>query len=760
MNNENHYKMKNFLKSILIFTSCLVIGVETFAQSVVVPFTARTSTKAPAPYQGKTIYNVQGDFIMLGNTNLTRAEYSNTGSNNAEMKYVDVDNDATTLNSSSATLKLGEADPKCSEILFAGLYWTGRAHDLDASGVSSSPNTFSVTKGGVTKQFNKQKVRLKKTGGTYQEITAGTNDIYYPTTTRGAMYSAYADVTDYVRTNGVGEYTVADIAIREGSGGATGFYGGWSMVVIYKNPTMKWRDISVFDGHGYMTANGGNVELPISGFRTAQSGDINVKLGVTAGEGDVGVTGDYFEIRNAANNNWVGLNHTNNAPSGNTPNFFNSSIFTGGNARNPNLQNNTGLDVAMFNLNNANNTLIGHDATSTKFRYGTSGDTYIIFNIVLAVDAYVPQVVVENKPTDTNIANGGTVNAGSVIEFTTTIKNRGTEAVNNGVITIDLPSNVYYEGPTTPGGLPTGTTITWTAPAGAPVGATQQTTPGGTLKWSVGTVPLSANPETIWKTLKYKVRVTNDCILLNTGGACALELDVDGQFTGTGAISNSDAKAGLVSGYNADCGNTPIYGAFKSTIDITGVSCPEENITQDGFKRFIALCEGNVIPRAEVTAKYPPGTVFYTGIPGATGSSVVTGDFSLNTAGNSATKFYAKVPGMADGCYLKLETYLDKVTTQPTVTNQRGCSDSPLTISGISVSSAGAAAGNKLYYFTNSTGGTGTTTAPIPTGEGTFTYYAAEGNGKGCFGPRVPFSVTIVRCNVISNPSIPSKAKK
>lgn len=754
MNNRNHYIMKKFLKSILIFTSCLLIGVGTFAQSVLVPFSPRTSSKAPAPYQGKTIYNVQGDFTMLGNTNLTLVTYSNTGSNNAEMKYVDVDNDATTLNSSSATLKLGDADPNCSEILFAGLYWTGRAHDLDAAGVSSSPNTFSVTKGGVTKQFDKRKVRLKKAGGTYKEITAGTNDIYYPTTTQGAMYSAYADVTDYVRANGVGEYTVADIAIREGTGGATGFYGGWSMVVIYKNPTMKWRDISVFDGHGYMTSNGNAVELPISGFRTAQSGDINVKLGVTAGEGDVGVTGDYFEIRNAANNNWVRLNHADNAPSGNTPNFFNSSIFTGGNARNPNLKNNTGLDVAMFNLNNANKTLIGNNATSTRFRYGTNGDTYIIFNIVLAVDAYVPEIVPENKPLNPGISNGGTVNAGDIVEFTTTIKNRGTEAVDNGKIVIDLPANVYFVNENN-------AAVTWAPPAGAPANADPSTTPGGRLTWTIGTqIPISPNPETVLKELKYKVRVTDDCILLNTGGACALEINVDGEFTGTGAFSGSQAKVGLVSGYNADCGNTPIYGAFRSTIDVTGVSCPEENITEDGFKRFIALCEGSTIPRAEVTAKYPPGTVFYTGIPGAAGSSVVTGDFPLNTAGNRATKFYAKVPGMANGCYLKLETYLDKITTQPTVKDQRGCLDAPMTISGITISAEGAAAGNKLYYFTNPTGGTGTTTAPIPTGEGTFTYYAAEGNDKGCFGPRVPFSVTIVRCNVITNPAIPSKARR
>jgi hypothetical protein len=47
----------------------------------------------------------------------------------------------------------------------------------------------------------------------------------------------------------------------------------------------------------------------------------------------------------------------------------------------------------MFNLPNTNNSIIANNQTTTTFRYGTTQDTYIIFSIVFAVDAYQPDIV-------------------------------------------------------------------------------------------------------------------------------------------------------------------------------------------------------------------------------------------------------------------------------------------------------------------------------------------------------------------------------
>jgi hypothetical protein len=85
------------------------------------------------------------------------------------------------------------------------------------------------------------------------------------------------------------------------------------------------------------------------------------QLALMAGEGDVTITGDKFEIQKLNSTNWELLSHGGNS----TNNFFNSSIFTGGNTRNPNLVNNTGMDISMFNIPNASNSVIGNGQTST-----------------------------------------------------------------------------------------------------------------------------------------------------------------------------------------------------------------------------------------------------------------------------------------------------------------------------------------------------------------------------------------------------------
>lgn len=225
--------MRNFLfqKTLIAIVVALAITTSANAQ-VIKTFTQRSSSYTPS----KLIYNIRGDFTMIGNTNLTLQSYGNyTNNSNNIMEYVDVDGDPNTFNSSSATLEFSTengAIPECSNIIYAGLYWTGRSHDG-----SSSPEEFDVTKGGVTKTFNKRKISLKGPGqSTYTLFEANPGNIYYPDGVNGNMYSAYVEVTDYVRNNGIGEYFAADMAILEGNGGATGYYGGWGMIVVTRTP--------------------------------------------------------------------------------------------------------------------------------------------------------------------------------------------------------------------------------------------------------------------------------------------------------------------------------------------------------------------------------------------------------------------------------------------------------------------------------------------------------------------------------------------
>ncbi|MCE7055589.1 gliding motility-associated C-terminal domain-containing protein [Algoriphagus sp. AGSA1] len=91
-----------------------------------VPFRHRVGN--PAPHNN--IFHLRGDFTVIGNTNLTLESYRDDVQNALEkMKFVDIDSDPETFNSSSATLMFSEengADPNCTEVIYAGLYWSGR----------------------------------------------------------------------------------------------------------------------------------------------------------------------------------------------------------------------------------------------------------------------------------------------------------------------------------------------------------------------------------------------------------------------------------------------------------------------------------------------------------------------------------------------------------------------------------------------------------------------------------------------------------
>lgn len=624
----------------------LLVGIETsFHSQVAVPFGPRKSSKAPAPFTNVQNYHLQGDFTMLGNTNLTLVNYSNTGDNSGTMKFVDIDGDNSTANSSSSDLVF--PNPACTEIIYAGLYWSGRAEN--------GGNTNMTVDG-----RRKDQIKFKKSGGSYTLITAsqlsGNSEINYPGTNYGQMYAAYADVTDIVRLNGAGTYFAADMALKTGDGGGTGYYGGWGMVVIYKDTSLPWRDITVFDGYAYVPGStSANYDLPISGFTAIQNGNVRATIGMMAGEGDADISGDYFKIRNAANTNWVALSHSQNS----TNNFFNSSINVGGTPRNPNLQNNTGVDIAKFDLPNTNNSLIANNQTSTTFNYGTTQDTYIIYNIVFAVDAYVPTVIGENTannggPGITSVTNGGSILPGQTYSLKVDMKNKGTEPVSNTKVTIPIPYNHYYTGyslANLASDFPNNSTVTWVPPVGAPPGATPATQPGGSIVWNIGTLPLHANTDDILGTLKYNLKVATDCTLLLTN-SCSINPAINGQITGTGSISGVGVSTGFVTGYGSQTCPGPVFGDFTLNIDTSGLNCLPS--VYNNIKHYSA--SASPFPRTNVVGDYPPGTKFFSTPPTGYSSTtnVITGDFPVPNGNNASVTYYAVSPGMPDGCYLTL----------------------------------------------------------------------------------------------------------
>lgn len=894
---KNTYSNMRWLYSTVLSTLLLlVLSTNATAQEVVKAFTQRTSTHAQTDYikpgSGGKIYNLRGDFKMAGNTNLMLTNYTDNGSNNTDMSYVDIDLDGSTINSSSSFLDI--TNDACTEIVYAGLYWSGRANTGSqtfdatnsnvANGIANNatnetlyhndPNNgyynveiirqstscglfcttynplyrfnfegtviefnftnsannsavqyrygtsgtwisiagnyttassnnarfvfstpFVVTVNGrvykinylnrdsrtdrnesqyrdtsrgyaqvnlkkittisVTKNLDKRVVRLKKEGGTYQTITANASNILYPNGNYNDIYAAYADVTEYIRTNKGGNYFVANLATTAGDDpGSTGYYGGWGLVVVYANPTMKWRDITVFDGYAYMQGNNYE-EFSLSGFQAAQNGAVNITMGMMAGEGDRSIPGDNFKIQTGTSTNWTDLSHSGNT----TNNFFNSSIQVDG-LRNPSLVNNTGIDIAKFDVPNPNNSIIGNGQTSTKFRYGSDGDngggnnrdTYVIYNVVFAVDAYVPETEVLAQITPTAGVDINNLQPNDEVTLTADIFNYGSDAISNGNLQITIPAgmqlvstSVNTNSQTASGATASYSfnTPTWINPTGGS-NAIPAASLGGILEWKLGNVPtqnLVNGNKVPMATLTYKLKVTDNCVILQASkDNCILLPEVEGKITGKGVNSGANFEQVLITGYNADCNNSPIYGGLNMEIKPSATfldNCSANNPVVNEVRMFKRFCSvaGNVIPRAEITGAYPAGTKFY-----IDGGVEVVGDFAVNANG-TVINYRAVLSGSPVSCYLKLATQLDVITIQPTTTNVTVCQGESIVLNNQPSNAA-----YQLFYFQNQTDTTPMTGGPAPTTAGVHTYWVAEGTTNGsttCFGPKKSFTITI-----------------
>ncbi len=158
------------------------------------------------------------------------AAQAGTGSvlnnNNWTMQRLDADGDpATSLDSSMATLTL----PPGATVLFAGLYY-GAA-------------TTAGTGGAAANAALRNTVKLKVPGAAaYTTLTAPVLDI--SAASADGRYQGFVDVTGRVAAAGNGNYWVGDV--QEATGQDR--YGGWAIVVAYRDPTQAARNLTVFDG--------------------------------------------------------------------------------------------------------------------------------------------------------------------------------------------------------------------------------------------------------------------------------------------------------------------------------------------------------------------------------------------------------------------------------------------------------------------------------------------------------------------------------
>ncbi len=530
--------------------------ISTFSHSQIVsPFNIRYQT------------NQKGGIMYLSNVALTCnsnnancSTYQNqlppAGNHNQDggitLGYVDTDNSSATWMSSSDSLNLD----MCSEITWAGLYWSAR--------INTNTTNYAF----------RNQVKLKVNNGSYVNLVA--DNLLDVTTIPGnnnfAMpgYFCFKNITSLVQpTNGNGRFTVANIVSQTGS---NNLFGAWTIVVVYKNSLQSMRNLTVFDGMAYVS-NTNNLDIPISGFTTPSVGPVSFELGVVAFEGDRSIQGDKLQF----NGNGTFLNVPD--PLRNANDFFNSTLTYNGALtpfRIPSYNNTLGFDTGIFSPNNSTQTYLPNSATTATVRVATTQDAILPRVITSAIDIYEPDL---RATVYINDLNGAPAQPNDILEYTIVGKNIGSDQSFNTFIndTLDIrtdyvPNSIsYLNGPFTG---------TKTDAAGDdqaeydPINRIIKARVNSGATNSIGGLMLNSSTGADSAVIRFRVRVVNDCVILS----CDSTLENKAYIFGTGGISsNSYNNGGASDLYDANgCPSTS-----SNLISVFAPNCPQIAITDN-----------------------------------------------------------------------------------------------------------------------------------------------------------------------------------
>ncbi|WP_165569197.1 MULTISPECIES: gliding motility-associated C-terminal domain-containing protein [unclassified Mesoflavibacter] len=409
--------------------------------------------------------SINGDVIVVGNNTVSRTatgNYNGEDGNHdfADNVYVDIDNDNTTFNSSSANIVNPKPDDPCLAVDKVLLYWAA----ADKGNINNNVEADNQP------NWNYNQVKLMLPGQTtYSTITAdqvifrGRNE--NPHFINDA-YICVKDITSSVlnNNNSFGKYQVANVEGKQGylvshDGNNTGTSGGWQIVLVYKSDNLKRKNISLFDGYANVTSTNNNFDINFNGFLTVPNGAVRSDIIIGALEGDRDLAGDRLQMRNTSNV-FVDLD----APLRDANNFFNSRITLGASNgsnnftdRNPASLNTLGFDSAIFPLQNQGNSLLDNNQTSTTLRLTSNQETYGLYLLGLAVEVYEPKLdPIFFTATPNSVIPGTTP---ETITYTATTSNTGNDNATNITFTTNVPVGSELVQPIV--GLPTGMTYTY-----------------------------------------------------------------------------------------------------------------------------------------------------------------------------------------------------------------------------------------------------------------------------------------------------------
>jgi hypothetical protein len=284
---------------------------------------------------------VTGNYIQLGNTvecvtnnegweyydNSIGGQFSgscqdnkNLNDNNYVTKYIDIDNNNRTWNSTSSSFTLPKSfDENKNAILWAGVFWQGSINNYpywyDRHWYLKQRRAYIKKDGTIgyvypyyppgnsryvgvdLRKTDANKILIKTdTDNGYTPITADTlyYDLPYQYQSAGGYYAAYADITSFLKSKhlqagSTHSITVANITTNEGREPNIGNYAGWTIIIIYgekASANTKSRNISIYNGYSKVDASHKPKPIEISGFKLPEANDVSAQFSVFAGEGE------------------------------------------------------------------------------------------------------------------------------------------------------------------------------------------------------------------------------------------------------------------------------------------------------------------------------------------------------------------------------------------------------------------------------------------------------------------------------------------